>query len=344
MIPLMYDIENPIRLEIHSVTALIAAVGMTETVDSISFYCSEYSLNNFSTASTTRENNFLLQLEIAEKIAKEVGASFTVRKNENIDFDLNYDFIIDINAIRIKQFLPEKGRIKFLAVSPEGMNPLLFMKHIHSLGVLKSRWRCFQDLYLDNSIPFRVHSFLPSRHSKFIEINNILGPHFQPRIQRLAKNFSECGYSDEFSRIFTNLLDNPEIFFLIILPTPKHYGGTEEEDRLISRYVLSHYNPENTIILIKNHPSDLVRHSAYDIELSGFSLTNWYSSLSRNLPIELLTIPFQDRLCLISAGSSAQYSINPTSSRLVKSPDAYARKLYENIYGSLNTAFGITSF
>jgi hypothetical protein len=334
---------KPVNLEIQAVNSLIAAIGMMDGISTVSYYCTDYSLNNFSTSSTTRENNFLVQIEIAEKLSRIVCASFEVRKTDYINFNTSHDYIIDVGAIKMRQALPERDRLKLLAVSPESMNPLLAQRYISSIGILKSRWKCFQNLYKRKSVPMRVHSFLPSRYGAVIEITNILGLDFERRIRHLAKEFSVNGYSEDFSGVWSYLESNPDDFFVIVLPTPNHYGGTEEEDLLISRYLLSNFEPEKTTILIKNHPSDLERHLIFDKELSQFSMTYWDSKVSRNLPIELLTIPFQDRLCLLSTGSSAQYSMNPKSSRLVTSPTKYARKLYKNIYGSLNLFFGISS-
>lgn len=332
---------RPVSLEIHAVNSLVAAFGMMDEISSVSFYCSDYSLSNFATSSPTRENNFLVQIEIAEKLSQLVGASFEIRKTDYINFKNGHDYIVDVNAIKVRQPLPARDSIKLLAVSPESMNPLLALKFINSAGILKSRWKCFRDLYKNKSIPLRVHSYLPSRRGSSVEISNILGLEFERKIQNLARNFSDSGFSGDFSGLWCTLNAKPENLLVTVLPTPSHYGGTEGEDLIISRYLLSNFDSTKTTLLIKNHPSDLLRHSVFEKELSQFTVTYWDSKISRNLPIELLTIPFQNRLCLLSTGSSAQYSINPKSSRLVTSPSKDARKLSKNIYHSLNLFFGI---
>jgi hypothetical protein len=339
----MSSLITPVNLEIFAVNSLIAGIGMTDSISSVSYYCTDDSLKYFHASSGTRENNFLIQVEIARHLAQLIGAEFVIRNSELIEFRQNEEYIVDVNAIRVRQSLPSDDILKLLAISPESMNPLLGTRFLTSIGIAKSRWKCFRNLYLNKSIPMKVYSFVPSRKGAIIEIRNILGESFKRRISDLASEFSLDGYSGEFSELWSNLSSNPGNLLVVVLPTPHHYGGTNSEDLLLARYLNLNFDPGRTSILIKNHPSDLVRHATFDSQLSEFSITYWDSELSRNLPIELLAVPFQDRMCLISSGSSAQYSIDPKSSRIVIPPARYARKLYKNIYGSLNLLFRISS-
>ncbi len=332
------------NLEVFAVNAMIIGIGMMDVISSVSYYCSDESLRYFHSSSGTRENNFLIQVEIAQKLSGLIGARFGIRNSEFISFKDDEKYVVDVNAIRKKQQLPDDGNLRLLAITPESMSPLLGLRFIMSPGMAKSRWRCFKNLYWKKSIPLKVHSLIPARRGTFIEVTNILGKNFQRRIFDLSSRFASSGYSNDFTEIWNYLESNPDSFLVVVLPTPYHYGGTESEDLQITLNLQSNFNPESTLVLIKNHPSDLVRHSIFDTGLKNFSMIYWHTERTRNLPIELLTIPFQERLCLLSSGSSAQYSINPKSSKLVKSPTKYSRKLYKNIYGSLNLLFGISKF
>ena len=129
----MSSTVKPVNLEIQAVNSLIAAIGMMDGISTVSYYCTDYSLNNFSTSSTTRENNFLVQIEIAQILSRIVCASFEIRKTDYINFNTSHDYVIDVGAIKMRQTLPERDRLKLLAVSPESMNPLLAQRYISSI-------------------------------------------------------------------------------------------------------------------------------------------------------------------------------------------------------------------
>ncbi len=93
---------------------------------------------------------------------------------------------------------------------------------------------------------------------------------------------------------------------LVFLPVAAHYGGSENDYARNLEYIFKLFPHEDFYILVKSHPSD---GKIKEIKADDFITVCWDSDLSRTFPVEIILNAFQDRLVLLSAGSSAMFAV-----------------------------------
>ena len=244
--------------------------------------------------------------------------------------------------MRGNQIFPESIEIHFLAATPETITPLLGLSKLVGLGSLRSRLACFREYYLKKGIrravsPVRVNRLA----SLFLDVSQLNLELLHANVRNVAQEFANIDVNDKFKEIFYLLSTNRNIKILIILPLPAHYGGNVNDDISISSYVKENYPLEEYFILVKNHPSDNESHQSFEKILGGSNFFYWHDLYERNLPIELISISFSDRVTLFSTGTTAMCTINAESSRIFWPSNLYACKLARNNYASIANYLGI---
>lgn len=275
-------------------------------------------------------------------MAEICNAKFEVRLNDKILLSSNYSYIIDINSVRTRQDYPKDIELAFLAATPETITPLLGLGDLIGLGSLKSRLIGTYIYYIKKRIRKTFTLVNPSRiANKLLKIEILDLELLTKNVDSVALAFANKNVNLQFSKFFFLAKKNYNKNILILLPLPRHYGGNLLDHMAMVNYIKRNYDLKNCIILIKNHPSDNEYHTIFEKLLSEFQIHYWHEVYERNLPIELITIPFMERIKLISTGTTAIYTIKASSSIIFWPSDSLARKLARNNYAPSANFLGI---
>jgi hypothetical protein len=331
-------------VETFSVSTLICALGVASDIRIVN-YCAVHGNNQQQTTGNfqfTRDNRFDIQVEYARAISEILGAEFHIRYQDTISISLDFDYLIDINAIRKRQKFPKVSRIDFLAATPETISPLLGISKFLGLGSIKSRVACLRENYLKKGVRQAISPISPSAFANFyFNISPLNLDLLRYNVGDLARKFAEKQVNIQFGNLFDQLEQEKNSKILIVLPLPTHYGGSREDNISIAKYVKTNYIDEDYFIVIKNHPSDNEFHDVFGEILGDGKFIYLQKLYERNLPIELISITFMDRVTLISTGSTAMNTISANKSIIFWPSDPFGRKLALNIYGSIAKYLGI---
>jgi hypothetical protein len=331
-------------VETYSVSTLICALGVSSDIQIIN-WCGTIGTNQQQTVGNfqaTRDNRFDVQVEYARALSEILGAEFNIRYQNEISISQDFKYLIDINAIRKKQYFSRESQINFLATTPETISPLLGISKFIGLGSIKSRIACLRENYLKKMIR-RAISPIPSSTfaSFFFDITLLNRDLLRSNVGELARSFAKKQINIYFANLFEKLEHQKNNKILIILPLPTHYGGSNIDNISIAKYVKRNYSVDDCFILVKNHPSDNEYHKVFEEILGGDKFFYLQELYERNLPIELISITFMDRVTLISTGTTAMHTIGVDNSIIFWPSNTYARKLARNIYGSIAKYLGI---
>lgn len=333
--------------EVYSLNALICALSFTNEFAGVN-WCGTFGANKQQTAGNfqfTRDNRFDIQVEYARKIAEICGAKFQVRHESKITFFPNFRYIVDINSVRARQNFSQYAEISFLAVTPETVTPLLGLTHLIGYGSLKSRVACLRDYYVKKRIrstfsPFEAHW----QARLFFNVKQLDQEELAVNVKNVSLAFAKNKINGSFTNLYDCMNGDKNIRILILLPLPKHYGGNSKDDIAMASYVRDNFDWEKYLILVKNHPSDKESHQLFEKILGSSNFYHWNDLYDRNLPIELISISFQDRVTLISTGTTSVYTIKAKSSVILWPSGSYARKLARNNYAPSANHLGIQQF
>lgn len=244
--------------------------------------------------------------------------------------------------MRERQIFPKTIEIQFLATTPETITPLLGLSKLGGLGSLRSRLACVREYYVKKRIRRAVSPVPVSKlASLFLHVSQLNLELLRANVSHMAEEFARIEVNNQFNELFYLLNSNKNKKILLILPLPAHYGGNFDDDVFISNHVKKHYPLEDYFILVKNHPSDNEIHQSFEKILGNPNFFYWHDLYERNLPIELISISFSDRVMLFSTGTTAMYTIDAESSRIFWPSNHYASKLARNNYASIAKYLGI---
>lgn len=219
---------------------------------------------------------------------------------------------------------------------------MLGLSQLVGLGSLRSRFACFRDFYLKKRINRALSPVKASRLADFcLKVSQLNLELLHENVKYVAQEFARGAVNNEFSKIFYKFIAHRNLKILVILPLPAHYGGNAIDDIYMAHFVRDTYPLEDYFILVKNHPSDKEFHQDFKEVLGGKNFHYWHDLYERNLPIELISISFMNRVTLLSTGSTAMYTINPESSIIFWPSNHYARKLARINYASSANHLGI---
>jgi hypothetical protein len=343
--PIKYSPEMVgLIVETYSVSTLICALGVSSDIQIIN-WCGTIGTNKQQTVGNfqvTRDNRFDIQVEYARAFSQILGAEFNIRYQNEISISQDFKYLIDINAIRKRQKFSRESQIDFLATTPETISPLLGISKFIGLGSIKSRIACLRENYLKKIIR-RAISPIPCSTfaSLFFDIAPLNRDFLRLNVGELARSFAKNRFNIYFTNLFEKLERHKNSKILIILPLPTHYGGNNIDNMSIAKYVKRNYSVDDCFIIVKNHPSDNEYHKGYEEILGGDKFFYLQELYERNLPIELISITFMDRVTLISTGTTAMHTIDANNSIIFWPSNTYARKLARNIYGSIAKYLGI---
>lgn len=302
------DVSYHTKIIVSSLSALLGALSCTRSESCQIVYVPI--LRNKGAASKFRN------LEMQEKIMVDIGKMFSfetcyvedpVRARALISSDSTK--IIDVNTLGYLNC--HAGNVTnvshFIGAGSEHLSA--FIPRIPTLNLKDFRLRItiLNNYFLKFGIR-EVHCFV-DRHSrsflfwKAIPINR---KNYRDICQLIFERLQkEVGY-EFLEDLSVELAQSLSKKLLVFLPVAAHYGGSENDYAKNMEYIFKLFPREDFYILIKSHPSD---GKAKEIEADEFKTTCWDSDLSRTFPIEIILNAFQERLVLLSAGSSAMFAV-----------------------------------
>lgn len=300
--------SNHTKIVVSSLAALLGALSCTNSESCQIVYVPI--LRNKGAASKFRN------LEMQEKILVDIGKMFgfetcyvedPVRAREIISCDSIK--IIDVNSLgylncharnltnvshfigagseHLSAFIP---RIPTLNLKDFRLRITILNNYFLKFGIREVH--CFVD---KNSHSFLFWKAIPINRNNYRDICQLI-------FEKLQK---EVGY-EFLEDLSVEMVQSLSKKLLVFLPVAAHYGGSENDYTKNLEYIFKLFPREDFYILIKSHPSD---GKIKKIEANDFKTACWDSDLSRTFPIEIILNAFQDRLVLLSAGSSAMFAV-----------------------------------
>ncbi len=330
----------PATLFVSSLSALLAGLA-----------CSPESLNQIVYIPVRREKGAVSKhrnIQIQEKIVKDIADALNLGNYLTSDLiDARQQFItmnpkiIDVNSVGyLNLHAKELENVdSFIGAGSEILSP--FTPRIPRLNIQDFRLRVaiVRSYFFQFGIQ-EVRCFVENNRRSFLFWK--------------ARPISKKEYTNTCFKIFhalrvhpdyeflqdlaSTLEKNPSSKFLVILPVAAHYGGDETDTQINLARIFKAFPDETFITLVKNHPSD-GRFVPEESRLDG--VVHWDSDIARTFPIEILLNVFQDRLVLVSAGSSAMFTIENGIKFMFYPNSAFGRKLAKRNSKHLLRSYGI---